>query len=53
MITTAELRNVPRNMCVFGRKNVVVEFPLEANAVNAALDALQRHEGGVRSVIVP
>jgi len=27
--------------------------PLEANAVNAAMDALQRHEGGIRSVIVP
>ena len=27
--------------------------PLEANAVNGAMDALQRHEGGIRSVIVP
>lgn len=27
--------------------------PLEENAVNAAMDALERHEGGIRSVIVP
>lgn len=27
--------------------------PLEANAVNAAMDALERHVGGIRSVIVP
>ena len=28
-------------------------IPLEASAINAALDALERYEGGVRTVIVP
>lgn len=27
--------------------------PLEASAINAALDALERYEGGVRTVVVP